>query len=272
MAKTREEWLEYFSKIHHETNLDVVDAFSITTKMNRGSVQLKHREVLPTFFTGDILSDNQERIVIISLNPAFGPGTIDEQGLNSLSGNIQRVKYDSWFDTCLRRFKLYQERGEDVHPAFYFPYKMIAPEGPRCNKRNDREMIEYLQKNVVNIDWCPYYSSKIGAINPQTIRNDRVRTLVDSWNQHINDLISFLNPSLIFVHGTSMAAWFENYVFQRSIELQNLQAGQYKAQLKTGVLKNSSIPVLYLTHFATRVNSTEVAIQINTVVNRVLKR
>lgn len=253
----REEWLNYFDGLHRTTDLNLVDEFALDTGFD-----LKHRSVLPTFFTGDIT--RKGKILLLSINPKYTPFATElEQRLSEFEfENIQDVDYENWFDKCLQRFNYYQELDEGLHKTFYNFYKLLRPKSAwpsGNNKMKDVEMLRFMQERVINVDWIPYYSQNANMLDFGNIPMN-LRVLTDLWTEAVRSIIRFQNPQLVFLHGGSGS--YQNFIEEfTDIKLSNspiikdLAARSGSCMLYKGEkVFDSTTPVYYLTNNVLNLN------------------
>ncbi|HYD91583.1 MAG TPA: hypothetical protein VEA37_08880, partial [Flavobacterium sp.] len=139
--------LNFCSSIHRQQDLGVIEQLSDNYNLN-----LVPRVTLPTFFTGDITAECP-RIVTISYNPAYREGVTEmEQGLDfPFNDNIQERNYVNWFENSLNYFR----NTPIIHNVFMNLAKCFIPEN---NRQNEKLVRNVLIQNIINLDWCPYYS------------------------------------------------------------------------------------------------------------------
>ncbi len=184
-------------EIHRETISSEVTLFN--QYYNR--YPLVTDSLLPCHFTGDI--EEIGKIVVISLNPKYTPEcTEHEQNGCSL---------EEWYDFCRNRFKEYP-CDISVNRTFKNLRKLLIVQ----DRWGEHTCRFDLQKALINIDWCPYYSRRFPTIYPERVPDD-VKLMLDRWDKVLDELIGIAEPKLLFVHGKTM----ENWVTKR-VELQEI--------------------------------------------------
>jgi hypothetical protein len=256
----RTDWLNYFSNLHRNTDLNLVDDFTLHTGFD-----LKHRNVLPTFFTGDIAGKG--KIVLLSINPKYTQyATEAEQGLGEIDfEDIQDIDYRNWFNKCLQRFIYYQELDEGLHKTFYNFYKLLRPESEwpsGSNKMKNVEMLRFMQERVINIDWIPYYSQNASMIDLQRIP-ERLKTLTETWTEAVKDIIQSQQPQFVFLHGglgnyQGFIEEFTDIRLSNPPAIENLAVRSGTCDLyKGGKVFGCTAPVYYLTNNLLNLNEYE---------------
>lgn len=259
----KQQWLDYFSNLHKNTDLNLVDEFA---RVN--GIEMKHREVLPAFFTGDIASKN--KIVTISLNPKFQEITMYktnkkiksrstrlEQNLPTEISNIQEEDFSEWFNICLDRYNYYLPT-EKLHSVFTYLYKCFVPNSEWNANRGKK--LGWLTNNMVNLDWCPYYSSQ----TPTFQVNGSVSEL---WNDNMKFIIKEINPRLVFIHGAPYRNLVENNsdinfdqprIFDDLIARKRNNIKLYKGNEFFGI----KVPVYYMSNSINEANLSANALRI----------
>lgn len=207
-------------------------------------------QVRPCFFSGDIEAPG--KVVTVSLNPKYSPDkTKDEQKKVGHS-------FEDWYYYCRFRFKKY-ESDASVHSVFKNLFKVIAP--PEKWKTDKRD---YLQKNLLNLDWCYYYSKEFPSFDLDKLPPHLQSKIRESWDTNMQLLIEVAAPRYIFVHGRAMKAWFESNTDNRKPVMKLENSRRQPCHLfmsKFGKFKGTTI--FYLEHFINLVNQNITLKKIN---------
>lgn len=236
-----EKQINYFENIYNNPPIELLKGFE--TKYN---TNLYHSEVFPCFFTGNLSLKNP--IVTISLNPKYDNGKEKEQGDN----------FKTWVQNCEKGFERYKD-DKSLHSIWKNLAKVFFSKEER-NAGNDA-VKKLLQKNVVNLDWCYYYSQ-----NFPSIKSNVDNELFNLFNININKLIRDLNPKFIFVHGRALEFWFYNFCDNINEELLLTHGSKYK--VLSGKLKNSNTPVFFQEWFINRGNAESNLETIRALINK----
>jgi len=246
------------SIFHRLKELDSNPNWQLIDDYNRqfGTKQPKYRlivneQIRPCFFSGDVESTG--KVVTISLNPAYKPGVTEvEQG---------EMDFEEWYRFCQNRFMEY-ERDEDVHLLFKNLFKLIAP--PLSWKSIDKR--EYLQSNLLNLDWCYYYSENFPSFDITKLPQSLQQQIAESLDRTLSWLINQVSPRYIFVHGRAMQSWVEQHSEDLEAGIQ-VRSSNGPCQLFQGRYVNSSVRIYYLEHFINRANANTTLEQLNEYVN-----
>lgn len=224
-----------------------------------GSKDPKYRlvvssKVRPCFFSGDI--EIPGKIVTVSLNPAYRPQATEAEQAKA------GMRFDDWYKYCQFRFIKYTSDSK-VHSVFKNLFKVIAP--PEKWATEDKR--DYLQKNLLNLDWCYYYSEGFPSFDLDKLPPPLQRG-IEAWDTNLNWLIKAAAPRYIFVHGQAMHAWVTRTTPNLAPVMELVNSRHQPCRLFTGKLAGTSISVYYLEHFINVVNQNTTLERINRFVNK----
>jgi hypothetical protein len=196
-----------------------------------------NKNVRPCFFSGDI--ETKGKIVTISLNPKYTTEYTENEQAN--------MSFVEWYDFCRFRFERYES--PSIHKTFNKLFKAIAPTSlwQNIDKRN------YLQDNVVNIDWCFYFSQNFPTIDFDKMPEDLCLNIHKAWDENLNWLISKNNPRHIFAHGKSIQHWIAE-TSNKTEHIMEIKSRRGNCSLLRGEFMDTKIPIFYLTHSVINVN------------------
>ena len=221
---------EYFRKIYQNPPLEHLSEFQQILR-----VKLYSREVFPAFFYGNL---NLKRpIITISLNPKWDKDKAIEQGNN----------FDNWLNDCMKGFLNYPT-DKSMHTIWKNLVKVIRPD----NLREAITLREILFENIVNIDWCYYYSKQFPTLNEEQLR----LTLSKKFDENLEKIFSWIHPRAIFIHGRSFATWF-NTNCNNIVEELTLSHGDQEYKVLSATFSKNKIPVVYQEWFVNRGNKNE---------------
>ena len=212
----------------------------------RGNRKFKLRtDALRCHFSGDI--EKPGKAVTISLNPAYSARTNAEQRGKS---------FDQWYEHCRGRFEKY-ERDQEIHSMFKNLFKVIVPP----NEWGERDKRSTLQAHLLNLDWCPYYSTAFPTIVTKKLPEDLQRKMANEWDATLSLMVKVAQPRYIFVHGRVMSAWAEQHIRRQERVLTVKNSRGKPCQLRRGRFKD--VPAYYLEHFINVVNNDKALRQIS---------
>ena len=246
---------ERLLELDAKPNLTLIEAFNRHFAAKNPKYELLIKEgVRPCFFSGDI--EKPGKIVAVSLNPAYTPDVTErEQGNRG---------FKDWYNFCRFRFEQY-ESDPKLHTIFKNLFKLIAsPEKwDMAGKR------KYLQDQLLNLDWCYYYSEKFPSVTLDILPVGLQQGIRSEWDKTLTWLIEVAQPRYIFAHGRAIQDWVKRSAEGLKTVLQ-LENSRHKAcELSQGQLKGTTIPLYYLEHFINVVNQNSTLERINRYVNRV---
>lgn len=242
--KEKIEWLHYLENIRANTDNRLLDEFA--EQQGFGLNGLKHREVLPTFFSGNIF--NQGSIVVLSLNPRYNEEkTHDEQGIIDKTPNS--ASFRIWFDRCLKGF---EAPADQMHMVFYNCYKLFKNPAMPLGRRNP-DAFAFMSDNVVNVDWCPYYSVTTPTFNTATMD----KALRATWNEVLSRILRQVNPRFVFIHGAPFRSWLSDMTDIQLAEpiLMKLLPKEKVKLYRGNRIGETEVPVIYLDWFINRANA-----------------
>ena len=217
---------------------DLLNKYNSLQKRNL-DYKLMYKELFPCFFTGNINKKNS--YLTISLNPK----------LDNQTRKDQRGDFNAWFDFCLNRFENYETESA-VHFIFKNLLKLFFTD--QEIKRSCKRKL--LQENLINIDWCPYYSKKFVTTGKLFFEKNGIIELYEIFNKNLNEFIKFTKPRCIFIHGKSFDE-LANEIMPNVITKIELNHGDRPYEERYGYYKKTKIPVFYQTHFINRANKNE---------------
>lgn len=244
----------YLQKLDAEPNRALIDAYNQQfAKKNSKYELLVEDNIRPCFFSGNI--EEPGKVITISLNPAYNPGKTEaaQEGKDFLA----------WYDYCLYRFDIYPS-DKKIHAVFKNLLKVIAPP----EKWDALDKRKFLQANMLNLDWCYYYSENFPSIKIDTLPLNLANQIRNSFDKTLLWMIKVAAPRMIFVHGKAIHEWVINNTHNLKTALVVNNSYGRDCRLFGGTLKNTSIPVYYLEHFINVVNRNASLKQINEYVNR----
>lgn len=245
--------IEYFQKLNDKTigkaesSLEHIRKLELLkTKYYKQLHDFNYLELFPCFFTGDWNLENP--ITILSINPKLDkksnktPDPVLKKKLE------QGKEFNGWLKGCTNGFQEYLNHGRNLHSTWTCLYKVF-----NSGESDPIDRVKFFQENVVNIDWCYYYSSEFPTINRSYKQPKELLELYDEFDDNIDFLISQLKSKIIFAHGKSLSGWFEKNVTDRKVEL-NLEHN-HKYQVFSGKYADTGIPVVYCKRGITWVGS-----------------
>jgi hypothetical protein len=244
----------YLKYIDENPNHEFINEFNRRFGDNDSKFKLILEEnVRPCFFSGNL--HEESRIITISLNPAYNPGITEkaQEGKN----------FEEWYTYCLNRFDIYQN-DKQIHSVFKNLFKVIAPE-EEWEKLSKRK---YLQENMVNLDWCYYYSENFPTIRTNELPEKFRRDIQNAFDKPLLKLIDYAKPRYIFVHGKTMNDWVLRNVNGLAEVLKVPNRNKKMSRLYEGKLTEKAIPVYYLEHFINYTNSNVAIKRINEYINQ----
>jgi hypothetical protein len=224
---------KYFENLYLNPPTELINSFN-----SQKGTKLYYENVFPCFFTGNL--DLKNPLVSISLNPKYDDNKPNEQGDNFIN----------WLDGCMNGFILYQN-DKSLHSIWKYLVKVFFSEEQR--KTGIKEL---LQDNVVNIDWCYYYSWNFPTINLEDLMNSKKNKIYKLFDDNLRKLISDIQPKVIFIHGKSLENWF-NYNCDNICHEVTLKHGNKSYKIFSGLLQGMSVPVIYQEWFINRGNKIE---------------
>ncbi|GEM_PF-2235390 len=226
-----------------------VDEFNRATR----NQLMVNNNVRPCFFTGNIQETG--KIVTISLNPRYTPNVTEEEQ--------QNMTFDQWYDFCKNRFAEYSAPG-DVHTVFRNLWKVIIP----INDWRIENCRADLQRKLINLDWCPYYSQYFRTFEQNGLGPRLIHWINTVWDETLAQLLNQCKPLCVFVHGRSMQTWVNEHcrdlVLIRSVRTRNNQCGLWQGTLQ-------DIRMFYLEHFINNANSNATLNEIGGIVRSAIK-
>ena len=226
--------IDYCKSLYNNPPRELLDQYNILQK--NPDNKLIYQNVFPCFFTGNIKKKNS--FLTVSLNPKFDGNTKYSQ-----CGN-----FNDWFDYCINRFDKYETDAE-VHRVFKNLLKILFSdqEIKRSSKR------KLLQENLVNIDWCYYYSKKFRTVDKKYFNDNGLIKLYQKFNDNLDCFIKITNPQCIFMHGKSFED-IANDIMTGMKTFGKYNHGKKTYELKHGFYKKTNIKIFYQTHFINNVN------------------
>ena len=243
---------ERLERLDAEPNWRLINKYNQHFASNQLKYQLiANNQVRPCFFTGDVESGG--KVVSISLNPAYTPGATEAEHAG--------IDFKGWYRFCQNRFLEY-ERESEVHSIFKNLFKLIAP--PATWNTVDKR--EYLQENLLNLDWCCYYSENFSSFAVMRLPQDLRKLILETFDTTLSWLIEQSKPRYIFVHGRAMQSWVDRHAedFEHAIML---QSNNGPCRLYMGRYLNSSVRMYYLEHFINRANKNTTLKRLNQYLN-----
>ncbi|MBN2077456.1 MAG: hypothetical protein JW838_00725 [Spirochaetes bacterium] len=226
---------DYCRSLHNNPPRKLLDKYNIL-QINPDN-KLIYQNVFPCFFTGNIKKKNS--IMTISLNPKF-----DGHTKHSQCGN-----FNAWFDYCINRFDKYETEGE-VHRVFKNLLKIFYSdqELKRSSKR------QLLQENLVNIDWCYYYSKRFRTFKKKFFNDNGLIELYEKFNDNLDYFVKLIKPQCIFIHGKSFDDVASEIITDMKNHGKKFKHGKRTYELKYGFYKKTQIPIFYQTLFINSAN------------------
>lgn len=165
-------------------------------------LEYENTKIHPLFFFGD--SNVKGKAVTISLNGAFDLKStpLEHEGIDSP---------DDWFELCNNGF-LNCNDDKSLNPIFKNLGKVINGRSAWNAAYNKRIL---LQESLINIDWCFLYSKNFPSNFWKLSKKLGLEPIVNLFDSSLNIMIPHLEPRVIFLHGTSLKLWFDEYSFQR---------------------------------------------------------
>lgn len=148
----------------------------------------------PCPLTGNVELANP--IVSVSLNPGWGNGTAQE--------HARFGSPEEWASFCVSRFPAYAQYGERLHHTFHHLHRVLLHDGQPASLERK---LEDLDGNLINLDWCPFYSPSFN--DPRPGMTKYCPDLVEKWDGRILNTIKSLQPRRVFLHGKSQQALFD---------------------------------------------------------------
>lgn len=235
---------QYFENLYLNPPIELIKAFN----SQKGS-DLYYENVFPCFFTGNL--DLKNPLVSISLNPKYDDNKTNEQGNNFMN----------WLDGCLNGFISYPN-DKSLHPIWKYLVKVFFSDEQR--KTDIREL---LQDNVINIDWCYYYSRNFPTISTEELGNSKKNHIYKLFDDNLRKLISYIQPKLIFIHGKSLKNWYYFNCTNICHEV-TLKHGNKSYKVFSGVLQGMNVPVIYQEWFINRGNRKENLDMVRSIIER----
>lgn len=252
MEKVKNNLKEYLMNLHENVPVSLIELFNESKKLD-----LNHKDLFPCFFTGNLLKKNS--IVTISLNPKIDKSGIDkkreEQGPN----------FDEWIESCIYGFEGYKGDIKKLHLVWKNLFKALS--GSLSN--NGYEIVDFLQKNVINLDWCYYYSSKFLTLSEKELKFSKRRELYEIFDNNLESLITHIEPKIIFIHGKSFQSWIVENVTKLKLE-NKLFHGEKSYKLFSGFYRNTKIPVVYQEWFINSGNANVNLLKVNHLLNMII--
>jgi hypothetical protein len=234
LSRSNDKILRYCQKSYASPPVELLERFNNIVK--DANLQLHYEDIYPCFFTGDV--DLKDPFLSVSINPAYGKQTKKEQG----------DCLEEWMERCKHRFKDYPS-DKAVHTVFKYTLKVfldpstIRLEGVR----------QSLQRHVVNLDWCPFFSSNWKTVSDSFLGKRDLMGLRDYFDENLRFLIGCLKPARIFLHGSQLEHFARGIIPRPRIKL--LRHGEREYEVLYGRTVES-IPVVYQRPFINRANKT----------------
>ncbi|PWI46993.1 hypothetical protein CEE45_13905 [Candidatus Heimdallarchaeota archaeon B3_Heim] len=202
----------------------------------------------PCFFSGNIKS--QGRIFLLTANPKFTPISTPNEIKQHAMTKSTRWDFTRWTDYCLNRFLKYKKE-QEVHPIYKEAIKVILD----CSsikelrrKFGDSRIV--LQNNLINLDWCPYYSSSFSSskfplqiLHKQKAEYENVSSEISLWNELLLDAISLNQPKYVLVFGKNYDFWLRSIA---DIDDEPLVRSHSTATINKGYFRNKyHTPLIY---------------------------
>lgn len=163
---------QYLEEVYNNTSLDEIEKFNKSFKVDLSKIAYSG------FYWGDINLNSP--IVVVSLNPKLDPKAKEEQ---------QEENFKIWLEKCTKGFENYRD-DKELHRIWHNLAKVFFSEEER--KLGIKKLFV---ENVVNLDWCYYYSSEFPTI--QNISNNK---LYNDFNVNLKKLITdYLKPRAVFI-------------------------------------------------------------------------
>jgi hypothetical protein len=128
------------------------------------------------------------------------------------------------------------------------------------------EKKKFLQKHLVNLDWCNHYSRRFPTFDESKWKSTLGPDIRRLWDEPLEYMVRIAKPVCIFAHGRSLEQWVKRNVAETDLtEVTPLKNSRNQAcQLMRGSYAlDTTIPVWYLTHFISCANKNETLRQIN---------
>ncbi|CAN5294783.1 hypothetical protein BH20ACI1_BH20ACI1_04950 [soil metagenome] len=248
----REQIFERLRILDAIPNQTLIDSFNHRFAHKNDKHELiVNEKIRPCFFSGDV--ETKGKIVTVSLNPKYTRQVSEEEQVN--------MNFTQWYKFCRFRFKRY-ESDSAVHSTFKKLLKITAP--PTLWKTIDKR--DYLQANLINLDWCFYYSEYFPTFDFSKLPESLQNNIYETWDKNLNWLIKTSKPRYIFVHSKPI----KNWVYRNTSELEQvmqLESRPKSCWLHEGKLSGTTIPVYYLEHHITNVNKDATLEAINCFIN-----
>lgn len=237
---------DYFENLYQNGDTEALENF------NSNFTHLYHKETFPCFFTGDF--NLSKPIVTISLNPKYDIGKKEEQGDD----------FQNWLLGCSNGFAAYNS-DKNLHLI----WKNLSKVFFSNLERESSELHSLLQKNVVNLDWCYYYSNRFPTLGIKELDHPIRKRLYESFNANIRFLLRQLNPRLIFLHGKTLSFLFDELVSDHDT-LHQFNHGSKSYKVLFGFESELRIPVIYQEWFINRGNKTANIASLNESIQQIL--
>ena len=247
------EMLDYFKELMTNPPKDLIESFNETK-----NIDLNYKELFPCFFTGDISRKNL--IVTISLNPKIDSGGV------KVKQSEQGTDFNKWIENCVKGFDGYQDV-KKLHLVWKNLYKVLSGE---MNLDGSKKPIDFLQTNIVNLDWCYHYSSNFPTLSSSELNNSPRRDLYAIYDTNLEKLINEIKPKVIFIHGKSFNEWVNINCTEIKEELE-LSHGSKKYKVKSCFYKKTKVPVIYQEWFINKGNANVNLEKVNKLINRIIK-
>lgn len=166
----------------------------------------------PCFFSGNIKS--QGRIFLLTANPKFTPKSTPKEIKQHAMSNTTQWDFTRWTDYCLNRFLKYKKE-QKVHSIYKEAIKVILD----CSSMEELRKVYgdsriVLQDNLINLDWCPYYSFSFSSskfslknLHKQNAEYEKVISEISLWNELLLEAISLNQPKYVLVFGKNYDYW-----------------------------------------------------------------
>jgi len=111
----------------------------------------------------------------------------------------QGDSFEEWMEKCKYRFIEYP-CDQAVHAVFKYLLKVfLDPDTIRL-----QGIRQSLQQHVVNLDWCPYYSSNWKSLSDLFLTKHNLMDLRAYFDSNLRFFIGCLKPARIFLHGSQL--------------------------------------------------------------------
>lgn len=243
---------KYLQEVDANPNHFLIEAFNKYIAKDDNQKLIIKENVRPCFFSGNL--EKPGKVVTISLNPAYEPGKTE---------TAQEGKsFSEWYKYCLFRFARY-DADTEIHAVFKNLFKVIAPpeEWRNLNKR------KFLQENLVNLDWCYYYSRNFPSFTIRDLPQNLQVEMKNDFDETLLLMIEIAAPRRIFVHGQAISDWVHRSTSDLVSALELKNSYGKKCRLFEGKLTDTTTHVYYLEHFINIVNRNSTLEKINRYIN-----